>query len=465
MLARMSDAMTLLADRMFDGVDLVEGPHLVEVERGVITSVRPVASGSALPAGLLDTRGGTLLPGLIDAHCHLARVGLFEPHEAPNPAAVAHNLRSALGAGVTTAGDMGCTIAMIQSLRERTGAEVESGPSIRAAGPLLTAPLGYPLDWMSPAHVWLGAAIPCADQRSARRAVQRLAEAGMDHVKICIMHRGYDLEPLPVFSKKVARAIVEEAHALGMRALAHAHWNADYRVALAAGVDARMHSAFDPLDEDPGRRVRDAGVGVCPTLWVFHSACLGAEARLDRDPSRLARAAAPVRRSWRRFADAYAASGDVLPAGIAGGLAKSAARRGVTNAMANLRLLREAGVPLAYGSDGPYGFSEVAHPLDELRTLAEAGLSPIECLRAATSGAAEVLGARGVGRIAPGARADLLWLDGDPTSDLEVLDRVRGVFRGGRRVDSVAGSSGVRAAAWRGLLGTLRHAAAMQRSH
>jgi imidazolonepropionase-like amidohydrolase len=463
MLRWMRDATTLLADRIFDGFELLRGPRLVEIERGLVARVRPFSSDEPPPPGTLDTRGGTLLPGLIDAHCHLARVGLFEPHEAPSPAAVAHNLRSALEAGVTTAGDMGCTIPLIRSLRARTSDALESGPAIRAAGPLLTAPLGYPLDWMSGAHVWLGAAVPVTDQRSARRAVQRLADAGMDHVKLCIMHRGYDLDPLPVFSKKVARAIVEEAHALGMRALAHAHWNADYRVALAAGVDALMHSAFDPLDDETVKRVRDAGVGVCPTLWVFHSACLGAEARFDRDPRRLARAVGPVRRSWRRFADAYAASGEVMPAGIAGGLPKTAARLGVKNAMANLLLLREAGVPLAYGSDGPYGFSEVGHPLDELRTLADAGLSASECLRAATSGAATVLGARDIGRIAPGARADLVWVDGDPSADLGALDRVRGVFRGGRRVGS-ARPGVVRAAAWRGLLATLRHAAVIQRS-
>jgi len=463
MLAPMRDATTLLADRLFDGFELLRGPHLVEIERGLVARIRPLGEHETLPPGTLDTRGGTLLPGLIDAHCHLARVGLFEPHEAPSPAAVAHNLRSALAAGVTTAADMGCTIPLIRSLRERTADALDSGPSIRAAGPLLTAPLGYPLDWMSSAHVWLGAAVPVADQRSARRAVQRLAEAGMDHVKLCIMHRGYDLEPLPVFSKKVARAIVDEAHALGMRALAHAHWNADYRVALAAGVDALMHSAFDPLDDEIVQRVSDAGVGVCPTLWVFHSACLGAEARFDRDPSRLARAVGPVRRSWRRFAEAYDASGDVMPSGIAGGLPKTAARLGVKNAMANLLLLRDAGVPFAYGSDGPYGFSEIGHPLDELRTLAEAGLSPLECLRAATSGAATVLGARDIGRIAPGARADLVWVDGDPSADLGVLDRVRGVFRRGLGVGA-APPDGVRAAAWRGLLGTLRHAFATQAS-
>jgi imidazolonepropionase-like amidohydrolase len=405
------------------------------VQQGLITRVTPWTSGEPIPAGTHDYRGRTFAPGMIDAHCHLGRVGLFEPHEAPNADAVVTNLRSALASGVTTAGDMGCTAPLIATLRAHTAREPSAGPAIRASGPLLTVPLGYPLDWMSPLHRSLRAALPCGDRASARRAVREIAEAGMDHVKVCIMHRGYDLSPLPTFSRAVATALVEEAHALGLRVLAHAHWNADYRVALAAGVDALMHSSFDPLDDETVARVRDSGVGVCPTLWVFHSACLGAEERWDRDPSRTRDLPPVVERSWRRFAEAYAASGDVLPKGIAGGLAKSAARDGVRNAVANLLLLREAGVPFAYGTDGPYGFSVVGRPSDELSTLHAAGLDAAECLRAATSGAARVLGLSDRGVIEAGQRADLVVFEGDPRRDLGALGRAVAVYRAGRAVD------------------------------
>jgi hypothetical protein len=181
--------------------------------------------------------------------------------------------------------------------------------------------------------------------------------------------------------------------------------------------------------------VRDAGVAVCATLWVFHSACLGAEERWDRDADRALRVAGPVRRSWRRFAEAYAESGDVLPPGIAGGLEKTLAREGVRNAAANLKLLASAGVPVAHGSDGPYGFSVLGCPLDELRTLRDAALDTTACLRAATSEAAALLGTKDRGRIEPGLRADLIVLDGDPRRDFDAIGRVRQVLRGGVRVD------------------------------
>lgn len=446
----------LIVDRLFDGERLIDGEHAISIEAGVISGVHARDRAQPVPSGAQDLRGSTVLPGLIDAHCHIARVGQFEAHEPPNPAAVAANLSSALAAGVTTVGDMGCPAPMIAELGAATRRHPTHGPAIRAAGPLLTVPLGYPLDWMSRLHAWLGAALPCADEASARRAVNTVARAGMDHVKICIMHRGYDLGALPTFSHKTARAVVDEAHALGLRVLAHAHWNADYRVALAAGVDALMHSAFDPLDAELVQRISDAGVGVCPTLWVFHSACLGAEQRWDQDGERVSGVTPPVRRSWRRFAEAYAVSGDVLPEGIAGGLPKTAARDGVRNAMANLLLLRDAKVPLAYGSDGPYGFSTVFRPLDELALFASAGLDAAECLRAATLGAATLLGVSDRGAIVAGQRADLVWVDGDVARDLTAIGRVRGVMRGGQVV-SGAPAAGARVV-WRGLAATVRQA-------
>jgi imidazolonepropionase-like amidohydrolase len=430
---------SILADRLFDGTSFHDEPLRIDIERGHIAAVRPLVGATPAEDGVevVDARGVTVLPGLIDAHCHAARVGLFEPDEVPNPAAVVANLAGALARGVTTLGDMGCTAPMARALR-RLGESHTDAPAIRSAGPLLADPLGYPLDWMGPMHRRLGVVIPVADEREARAGVARVAALGMDHVKLCIMHKSYAYQPLHVFSRSTARAIVDEAHACGLRAFAHAHSDADYGLALDAGVDALMHSAFDPLEEKTVARVRDAGIPVCATLWVFHSACLGAEERWDRDGARAHGVTRPVRRSWRRFADAYAASGDVLPPGIAGGVPKERAREGVRNAAANLVLLHDAGVPIAHGSDGPYGFSMLGRPRDELGALHAAGLDVTACLRAATASAADLLGAKDRGRIAPGARADLVVLDGDPRRGLDAIERVRAVFRGGRRVDTGA---------------------------
>jgi imidazolonepropionase-like amidohydrolase len=248
------------------------------------------------------------------------------------------------------------------------------------------------------------------------------------------MHRSYGYQPLSVFSTEVAQAFVKEAHTLGLRVFAHAHWDADYRLALDAGVDALMHSSFDPLAEETVARVRDAGIPVCPTLWVFHSACFGLEERWDRDPERGRGVVGAVRRSWTRYAEAYAASGDMVPEGIASGASKEQGREAIRVAAANLRLLHDAGVPFAFGSDGPFGFSVIGRPVDELGVWERAGLSREECLGYATKGSADLLGLDDRGTVAPGRRADLVVVDGDPRKQLTTLRQPSLVIRAGRAV-------------------------------
>ena len=452
----------IVVDRHFDGERMIEAPACLELRGGKIKAVH---SGDELPGlpVIHDARGDTLLPGFIDAHAHVGRTGLFEPVEPPNFVAIARNQRRMLEGGVTTVGDMGGSAALSRQLARAAEGSPHAGPALRAAGPLLTNPAGYPLDWMPARYAALGVVLTCSSDREGRQAVQRVADAGMNHVKICVMHSGYDYKSLTVMSPDTAKGIVDEAHRLGLRVMAHAHWAADYRVALDAGVDALVHSSFDPLDEELVERVRDSGVDVCPTLWVFHSACLGPEQRWDRDPTRGRGVTPSVRRSWRRFAEAWAASQGVVPPGIAGGVSKDLAREGVRNALANLRLLHDAKVPLSFGSDGPFGFSVLGRVADELSIMKNGGLSAQECLAAATSGSAQLLGCSDRGRIAAGMRADLVVISGDPLLDLDNVRNVKAVFRGGERIDVARGRRARAAAIVKGIAGTvtdaLRHRA------
>lgn len=432
------EPLTLLADCVFDGAAFRREPLRLDLAEGRIAAVRP-ARPEDTPAGpVLDARGATVLPGLINTHTHIARGGMFGPSEPFSLLQVVRNLRSTLAAGVTTIGDMGCAAGLILALRAYLAAHPDEGPAIVACGPILTAPGGYPFDWLPGLHRRLGVARACASADGARRTVHTLAEAGLDHVKLAFMHRSYGDRPLDVLDPTVARAAVAEAHALGMRAYAHAHSVADYDAALAAGVDALMHSSFEPLAATDVARVRATGARVCPTLWVFESVCLGAEGRWDRDPRYTAHVSRPIRREWGAFCDAYAVSGDVFPPGIAGGLAKTRAREATRVAGANLLQLRAAGVPLAFGTDAAYAFCSHARPVDELRALERAGLSPAECLRAATSAAAELLGRGDRGTLAPGLRADFAIVAGDAERDLGALERVRHVLVGGRLVRPAA---------------------------
>jgi imidazolonepropionase-like amidohydrolase len=426
--------MKLRADLVFDGSRFVPGDVEIVLEGSAIARIERVAADRALPEGALDARGSLVMPGLVNAHVHIARGGVFEENERISPAQTVRNLRDALAAGTTTVGDMACAPAVIDALRRRVAAHPTAGPQIRAAGPIVTAPGGYPLDWMPKLFMRMGLALPCGDERAGASAAARVAAAGMDFVKLAVMHRSYADQPLPAISEPVARAVVDEAHRTGLRVLAHAHSVADYRVALGAGVDALMHSSFEPLDADTIARVRDAGIPVCPTLWVFESVCLGAEMRFDRE-ARYTRHVLPyIQRSWRRFMDAFVASGDVVPPGLAGGIAKTRMVEAIRTAAANLVLLRDAGVPITFGNDASYGFSLVARPVDELGAMQRAGMDAEACLRAATSVSARLLGCNDRGVIEAGARADLLVVDARVRDDVTALDPPREVITGGERL-------------------------------
>jgi imidazolonepropionase-like amidohydrolase len=425
---------TLLSDLWFDGEELRRSAVRLDLDGPTIASLRALEPGERVPRTTLDVRGALLLPGLINAHVHIARGGAFGPSEALSIRQVVTNLEGTLASGVTTVGDMGCAPALARALASHAARCPGHAPEVRSAGPIFTAPRGYPLDWLPPWVARLGLAQKIGDARDAGPAVDRVVAAGMHHVKLAIMHSSYAGRPMETLAPAAARAVVEAAHARGLLAFAHAHSIADYRLALDAGVDALMHSSFEPLDAETVARVRDAGVPVTPTLWVFEGVCDGPGRGLHEDPRWTAGVSRAIRRDWRAFADAWEASRDVVPPGIAGGLPKARAIDGVRVAAANLRLLRDAGVPIAFGSDAAYGFCVHARPVDELGAMQRAGLTPLEVLRAATSRAAELLAAFDRGRLAPGKRADLLVVPREALDDVTRLEDVRHVIAAGRDV-------------------------------
>lgn len=427
----------VLSDLYFDGEHLHEEELCLRIEGPRIAALHPGGDPHPSPgATVLDARGSLLLPGLVNTHVHLTRGGSFKPDEVFSPLQLARDLRNTLRAGVTTVADMGATASMVGTLRAQLEETPLAGPRVIVAGPVVTAPNGYPLNWLPPAHVRLGAARTAGDPRAAREAVTRIAEQGMDFVKLMIQHEDYAGRPLAAMGAETARAAVDEAHRLGLRAYAHAVTAADYRVALDAGVDALMHACFDPMDEALVKRVADAGVSVCPTLWVFEGYCLGVEKCLHKASAFRRQVSASIARDWDRFAEAYRESGDVVPGGIAQGLSKARAREGVRIAAANVMLMRDAGVPLSFGNDAAYGLCVHGRPVDELAALTRAGLTPAEALTTATSRAAALLGLDDRGRLAPGTLADLVCVDRRVLQDVRAIEGVRWVVLGGEVVPS-----------------------------
>ncbi|MEU5079713.1 MULTISPECIES: amidohydrolase family protein [Streptomyces] len=371
--------------RLFDGAHL-RGITDVVVEDGIVAAVGTEAGGRA--DAEVDGRGGTLLPGLIDAHTHVFDGSLAE----------------ALRYGVTTEIDMFCLPRPLARHR-RLAADRDDVADLRSAGTIATAPGGHPTQLIA---ALTGSVLDPGDvteidtvtgpARAPAFVEARIAE-GADFLKIVIDDGTVHGTDLPAMTPETAAALTAAAHDAGLRVVAHAITAAEAAVALDAGVDGLAHVWADVPPEDPAsrrlaRRVREQGVFVVTTLAYFEAI-------------------------------------DVRQPGTAG-----CAHPGhYANAVGALRALHRAGVPLLAGTDAtPFAPAHGAGLHRELALLTGAGgLRAEEALAAATSAVADRFGLGDRGRVAPGLRADLLLVDGDPTRDVSALENVTAVWRRGVR--------------------------------
>ncbi|MEJ3748448.1 amidohydrolase family protein [Actinomycetes bacterium KLBMP 9797] len=433
------------ARRLFDGHDVLTD-QVVETEGGTVTAVGPAVGPVPAGATVVDF----LLPGLIDGHTHLTGYRDDGPRE-PLPAATRSQLRLCLSAGVTTLRDLGNYLEPI--LLARQWSVEHHGPRIYTAGPLLDGV--HPL-WSSSRVV--------TTEAQARDQVGRLAAGGVDLVKV---YGRVEPELVP--------AIVDAAR--GHRLPVSIHCGRTTAVgAAAAGVDCVEHLshaideslAGQPTDDltDPHASRPDAlvrawasvepdgpaadrfvdvlrryGTAVCPTLLVTRRAVLFDE-QLAEPHLAVGTLVMPHHRHLIRMRNPLGLwfGRKHLPAGFADPDLRGEPRRVVERGLARLAhllvRLRAAGVPVVAGTDSPASSLVPGHSLhQELAALADAGLTPLDCLRAATSAAATLLGEPRLGVVRPGAYADLVAVSGDPAREITDTRRISAVMCRGRWVD------------------------------
>jgi imidazolonepropionase-like amidohydrolase len=362
-------------------------PLTVHVMDGLITAV------DALPAGadevVVDLAGKYLLPGLIDAHYHL----ISRSEEVLDDRAIAGgmiegviNAEDCIASGVTSVRDCGCRHEGIYTLQAAIAGAATVGPDSVTAG-------RNPTGDNAPRH-WRNVAASGAE--GMREAVRAQIAAGAGWIKIILSHAFDPLDWAAVtefMSDDEIAAAVAEAHALGVRIGAHCEgWTVAER-GIRLGLDSLDHAPLlSPAAIDG---MLERGMTYTPTVWAFST-----DAGVDLDA--------------------------LSPAALAQLGAWQAQHR------ASVQRAYDAGVPIAAGSDSASAVTGRGVLLNEMQALLTCGLPPAAVLTAATRNAAAVMDRAGeVGTIAPGLRADLLAVDGDPLVDLEVLRAPAFVWKAG----------------------------------
>jgi imidazolonepropionase-like amidohydrolase len=396
---------------------LIDGTGAGPVERAVVRidagRIGEVGNADGTPPpGAIDLGGRTLLPGLIDAHAHVSSDTLRSPGfgpppplhgELPRPRALGYFIlakaaRAMLDAGVTTVRDVGSYDDEGIALREAVRLGIVEGPRFLCCGRIISA--------TAP-----GGAIFKTMYREAdgpddmRRAVREQLRRGADFIKLMATGArsvvAEDPEPAQMTAEE-CRAIIDEAHRMGVRVAAHAEGLAGTRMAVEEGVDTIEHGLS--LHREPSllEAMAQRGIVLVPTLSTFHD-----------------------------LADRF--TGDFAPALV------EQAKRQKDEAYLTLAAARDAGVTLGMGHDsGPPGDNAI-----ELVRMVDGGLTPLEGIVAATRGSATALGRdEELGTVTEGAVADLLVVDGDPLADIRVLNDPARVWLVVQEGKLVAGNRG-----------------------
>ncbi|KRA15427.1 CIA30 family protein [Lysobacter sp. Root604] len=388
--------------RVFDGERMLPATTVL-VRDGLIAAV---GAKLAIPAGVpvVEGRGGTLLPGLIDAHTH----------------SFGEARRDALRFGVTTELDMFTDHRLLADARkEREGHARTDRADLWSAGTLVTAKGGHGTEY--------GLAIPTLDDPAqAETFVRDRIGEGSDYIKLVVDNGAAyaGRARIPTLSDETTRAAIDAAHRQNKLAMVHVAQVADAEKVIDAGADGLIHVYSDRVaDAALVAAIKGRNAFVTPTLSVMATLSRAGEgARLAADP-RIAPMLQPAQKD---------ALGQTFP------LPKEIDHH-LPNALENVRRLHAAGVTLLAGTDaGNPGTAHGASQHAELALLVSAGLSPVEALRAATSAPARRFGLHDRGRIAPGLRADLILVDGDPGTDITATRAIRTVWKNGYAVARVA---------------------------
>ena len=382
---------------VFDGEKNLGSPKSIGVRGGQIAEI---ADGPLSGRETIDARGLWVGPGLVESHIHL-----FDPQNSTDPhgmaryvgADLAQYLQTFLAHGFTTVKSVGDPVPELLATRVRLQSGELAGPRLLMTGVGITAPEGHPSKTIYGGNPWYRsrAAGEADTPEAARALVTEMAELGMDAIKLLLQggcrchgepeYKWHGQVPIIRLKPRVLEAAIDEAHRHGLKATVHTFEQARAIEALEAGADGLEHGVVGEVISD--HRVIDLllknDASYVPTLWVYPT----------------------------------------------------------PEAMRNLALVSEAGVRVVLGSDsfspaitvtgvvaGMFG----ANSIVEAERMVQAGMTPLDVLRSATSRAAVHLQRKDIGTVAVGACADLVLFRGDPTESVDNWKAPRAVVAQGR---------------------------------
>jgi imidazolonepropionase-like amidohydrolase len=340
---------------------------------------------------ILDLEGAFVVPGLIDSHVHFDLAGhpaAYEHYDASvllRSLTCFHNGLAALRNGITSVRDLGSADHTVLDYASLVRRDLLIGPRVIAAGRPITVSDGHFSQYARVAN----------GPSDVRDAVREQIAAGARVIKLMAtggISTSGNPESIQLTPEELAAAVTE-AHQAGLQVAAHAHTHAGVVAALSAGVDSIEHAAFG--DDATFEVMASHHATLVPTVSALNNVLPGRGI-----PAETVRKSLEAREPY----------------------------------LQSVRKAVSAGVHIAAGTDAGTALNPIGGLVDELAMYCDAGMTALQALATATTGASGLIGGR-AGIIEPGRPADLMVVAGDPSADVTALRRPLHVVRRGRVID------------------------------